>query len=129
MKRVMNMSLALLTSGLIFGCAHDGRGLRMLDEMAEYGDNAPETSELSLGSSGALGEAGKMPKRSEPRIAQVWIYPQRLSEREHFWGAWLSLRIEDEHWDAKPMAEMEQEPPATVPKGAHLPVKRKKKAP
>jgi hypothetical protein len=101
----------------------------MLNDRSEYEDNAPESSELNLGSSGALGEAGKMPKRLEPRIAQVWIYPQRLSEREHFWGAWLSLRIEDDHWEAKSMTIQEQEPPVIVPKGAHLVVKRKKRSP
>ena len=127
MKLVMNMSLALWTSVFLYGCAHDGPGLRMLDERSEYGDGAPETSELSLGSGAALGEAGKLPARSEPRIAQVWIYPQRLSDREHFWGAWLSLRLEDDHWEAKPMYQQEQEPPTTVPKG-RTPLKRKKKS-
>jgi hypothetical protein len=87
----------------------------MMDERASYSDNAPETSELNLSSSQAIGEEGKLLARPEPRVAQVWIYPQRLSDHEHFWGAWLSLRLEDHHWEAASSAMFEQASPLSRP--------------
>lgn len=114
--RAMRMSLAFLTSLLAFSCAHDEPTLRMMSDRAEYGDEAPETSDLNLGASGALGEVGQLAPRAEPRVAQVWVYPQRLSNREHFWGAWISLRLEDEHWEARSPEKLEQAPPAARPK-------------
>ena len=124
----MRMSLAFSTSLLLFGCAHEGPGLRMMNDRAEYNDEAPETSELNLGASGGLGEAGSLKPRPEPRVAQVWVYPQRLSNREHFWGAWISLRLEDEHWEAKSPDKFEQPPPAARPKDdGKSPHRRQKK--
>jgi len=98
----------------------------MMNERAEYSDEAPETSELNLQASAALGEEGQLAVPPEPRVALVWIHPQRLSDREHFWGAWLSLRLEDEHWEAKSSSDLEQDSPATKPKDGKMHVKKRK---
>ena len=126
MMHAMRMCLVFSTSLFIFGCAHDGPGLRMMNERAEYSDEAPETSELNLQASAALGEEGQLAVRPEPRVALVWIHPQRLSDREHFWGAWLSLRLEDEHWEAKSSSDLEQDSPASKPKDGKMRVKKRK---
>ena len=112
----IRMSLAFLTSLNLFGCAHDGPGLRMMNDRAEYGDEAAETSELNLEVSGALGEEGQLRERPEPRVAQIWVHPQRISNREHFWGAWISLRLEDEQWEAHSLDKFEQRAPKSSPK-------------
>lgn len=126
MTHVIRMSLAFSISMALFGCAHDGPGLRMMNDRAEYSDEAPETSELNLESSTALGEEGKLLARPEPRIAEVWIYPQRLSDREYFWGAWMSLRLEDEQWEGNSMIHREPSPPTARPKNGS-PYKKKAK--
>lgn len=124
----MRTSLAFLTSLMLFGCAHDGPGLRLMNERAEYDNEAPETSELNLSASGALGDSESPQPRPEPRVAQVWIHPQRLSNHEHFWGAWISLRLEEEHWEAKSLDKFEQQAPLGKPKDdGRTPQRRSKK--
>lgn len=115
MTHAMRMSLVFLINAVLFGCAHDDPQ-RLMNERAEYEDEAPETSELNLSVSGAIGEAGKLPPRPEPRIAHVWVHPQRISEREHFWGAWVSLRLEDENWSAASASAMEPAEPQKAAK-------------
>jgi len=100
----------------------------MMNERAQYADEAPETSELNLSTSGALGEAGKLPPRPEPRVALVWVYPQRLSENEHFWGAWVSLRLDDDHWEAKTASKLEPAAPSNPRKVKKHPPKKKPKS-
>lgn len=113
---VIRMSLVFFSSLCQFGCAHDGPGLRMMNDRAEYDDLVPETSELNLEFSGALGEAGQLKQRPEPRVAQIWVHPQRISNREHFWGAWISVRLEDEQWEAQSLDQFEQAAPKSRPK-------------
>jgi len=122
------MLLAFLTSFLLLaGCAHDGPTLRLMNDRAEYEDEATETSELNLGSSGALGEVGKLKARPEPRVAHIWVHPQRISGREHFWGAWISLNLEDDHWEAKTLDRFEQAQPTAKPKDDGKTKRRQKK--
>ena len=127
MTHALRMSLAFLTSAvLLSGCAHDDPQ-RMMNERAEYEDEAPETSDLNLSVSGALGEPGKLPPRPEPRIANVWVHPQRISEREHFWGAWVSLRLEDDQWNAASAKAMEPAEPQKAARTKMRPLAPKKK--
>lgn len=126
MTHALRTSLAFLSSAVLFGCARD-EPQRMMNERAEYEDEAPETSELNLGVSGALGEEGKLPPRPEPRIAHVWVYPQRISDREHFWGAWVSLRLEADQWSAATASALEPAEPQKATKPKKHPSASKKK--
>lgn len=124
---VLRMSLAFLTSLVLVSCAHDGPTLSLLNERAEYGDEAPETSELNLGSSGALGEVGSPNARPEPRVAHIWVHKQPISAREQFWGAWVSLNLEDDYWEAKTFDRFEQPQPMARPKDDGKTPKRRPK--
>lgn len=125
---VTRMLLVFLTSLALFGCAHDGPGIKMMEERAEYADDAPEASELNLSVSGALGEAGNLGNRPEPRVAQIWVSPQRISSREHFWGTWVSLCLEGECWQARSLDKFEQPAPMVRPKdGGQSPKRRRSK--
>lgn len=112
----MRMSLAFLTSLVLVSCAHDEPTLRLMNDRAEYTDEAPETSELNIESSGALGEAGSLGARPEPRVAHIWFSPQRISAREHFWGAWVSLNLDEDHFEARTLDRFEQPQPVAKPK-------------
>ncbi len=78
-------------------------------------DEAAETTELNLGTTNALNEAGSIRPRPEPKVAMVWLHLQRISEREHFWGAWVSLRLEDKHWESATVDQYESEPSSSRP--------------
>lgn len=111
MTRVTRMSLAFSISAFSMSCSH-GPSLRMMNERAEYADDAPESSELNLEASKALGEEGDLASEPAPRIAQVWVYPQRLSRSEYFRGAWISLRVDGDDLDLDPneQARAENDP-------------------
>ena len=116
MTHAKRMLAAFLTSAFWVACAHDEPDQRMMHERAAYVDDAPEATELKLATSAAVAEDGKLLPRPEPRIAEVWVYPQRLSNHEYFWGAWVSLRLEDEQWEAGSMTQHEPARPRTRPK-------------
>lgn len=119
--------LVFLTSAALAGCAHDEPGLKLMNERSEYQDEAPETSELNLGSSEALGNEGNPKPRPEPRVAMIWVHPQKISDREQFWGAWVSLRLEGENWESATNAELEPGRGPATPKDNALPVRKRKK--
>lgn len=96
-SHILLASLTSIACGLS-GCVHDEPTLKMMNERAEYQDEAAESSDLSLGSTETINEEGQKKQRPEPRIAMIWVHPQRISEREQFWGGWLSLRLEQEYW-------------------------------
>lgn len=118
MTHARRMSVVFLTSVLWFGCAHDEPLQRTMHERADYEAALPEAATLNLQSSAAVAADGKFLARPEPRIAEVWVYPQRLSENEYFWGAWVSIRLEDEQWEAQSMTQREPSSPKKRPKNA-----------
>ncbi len=126
MMHVIRILLAFSTSVIIVSCAHDGPGLRVMNERSEYADDAPESTTLNLGTADAVSEIGGGKPRPEPRVAQIWVHPQRLSDREQFWGAWITLRLEGENWQAETATALEPEDVATKPKDHATRIKKQK---
>lgn len=127
MTHAKRMLAAFLTSLLWVACAHNEPAQRMMHERAAYADDAPEATDLNLASSAAVAGAGKLLPRPEPRVAEVWVYPQRLSNHEYFWGAWVSLRLEDEQWESGSITQHEPTRPSARPKNSWSTHKKSKR--
>ena len=78
------------------GCVSRAPSLRMLDTRAGYNDN-PDDEEVALYQKGKHAQDTVL-KRSGPRVAKVYIFPHELPTKDYFWGAYVSLLIEQDQW-------------------------------
>jgi len=75
----------------------------MLEVRADYdGKDKNEASELKLGDNLALHDTGGVPPvRTTPKTAQIWIFPHETPSKEYFWGGWISVVVEGDHWEVE----------------------------
>lgn len=105
MKASIRTSAAWLTSLLSItlpGCAMNrADSLRMLDRRADY-DSPTSAGRLSLKEGdGNNGLPGKIPVRSQPKVAEVWIHAHEMASHDYFWGGWMSVVVEPDQWEMK----------------------------
>ena len=91
----------------------------MLDERAKYERTGPEGQTIKLGAPGAVSINGKIPERTKPKVAHIWIHPHDMGSEGYFWGGWLSVIIEKDTWTFSPSISRLQ------PFSPKKPVKRK----
>jgi hypothetical protein len=72
--------------------------LRMLDERAAY-ESDSEPHRVSIEERGIDGfKHSPVPTRSRARVAAVYAHPHEMPNHDYFWGSWLSLVVEEDHW-------------------------------
>ena len=99
MMRSLMLPVYLSSIILAVSCAHDDTpSLRMLDARADYQASEPEAQTLALATA-AKDEGSNAPVRLPPKIANIWMHAHETSEREYFWGGWLSVVVAGESWD------------------------------
>ena len=90
---------AVLTISLISGCGSMNRAdsNNMLESRSAY--RADGLSELSLNERGVEGfKEHPTPTRTRAKIAAVYVHPHEMPNHDYFWGAWLSVVIDEDHW-------------------------------
>jgi hypothetical protein len=70
------------------GCAHRAPTKRMLDHRAGYDVDIADAENLLPDSN-----------RKVVKSAVAWIHPNRLPSGDQFWGAWISIKIDEPGWN------------------------------
>lgn len=87
----------LLISLLISACSlNRAASLRMLDERAQYEGLAPVPNLTEGGLEGFRGRP--TPARTRTRVAMVRVHPHELPNHDYFWGGWISVLVDPDHW-------------------------------
>ena len=89
--------LALPTSFLV-GCASSDRNL--MEERAGYDIRTPP---MLLPQEKNGKPVAYMPVRVPKRVTLAWLHGHELPNRDYFQGGWLSLLVNDETWEMKPV--------------------------
>lgn len=77
------------------GCMNRAPSLRMLDARARYTSESKDAATLQLMVSP---QDGAVPVKSEPQVRKVWIHPFEMETGDYFWGGYMSLVTEGDHW-------------------------------
>ena len=85
MRAYTAMLLALLIS--LTACVHRAPSERMLDYRAGYDMDIIQGETLVRDSS-----------RRTVKSVIAWVHPERLPSGDHFWGAWVSVKIDEPGW-------------------------------
>ena len=117
MKKIsQSLIVCLISGGLAPSCIHRADSQQMLEVRADYeGRERDEARALSLGGTGAVKDGVKMPVRSAPKTAHVWIFPHETPNREYFWGGWISVVIEGDKWEFDQPPQPRAGRPASTP--------------
>lgn len=89
--------LALLTSFAV-GCASSDKNL--MEERAGYDIRTPP---MLLPQEKNGKPVAYMPVRVPKRVTLAWLHGHELPNRDYFQGGWLSLLVNDETWEMKPV--------------------------
>jgi hypothetical protein len=96
MKHLFILVLTLMA----VGCLHRAESENLLEARADYlGKEKAEASALKLSSAEIKRNAVTgAPVRTPPKVAHIWIYPHETPNKEYFWGGWISVVVEGDHW-------------------------------
>jgi len=103
MKAFTPILLAFLSS-IVSGCATK-KGPSLLEERAGYAAAPPA---MSLAGNR---NARYVPTRVPEKVIVAWLHAKELPSKDYFWGAWLSVVVEQETWEVKPVQMTGNQPP------------------
>lgn len=89
--------LALLTSNII-GCSTNPKNY--LEERAAYDLRTPP---MLLPNEKNGKPIAYMPVRVPKRVVLAWLHGHEMPSKDYFQGAWISLVVNDESWEMKPI--------------------------
>ncbi len=120
MKKISRSLIVCLTSvGVVSACMNRAESKQMLELRADYeGHEREEAQSLSLGVPNKGHGGVKMPSRTAPKTAHVWIFPHETPNREYFWGGWISLVIEGDKWEFDHPPQSAEPRPGAVSKSS-----------
>ncbi len=123
MRKIIPLLIVCLTSIGPVACLHRADSLRMLEVRADYDEKEQqEIGQLKLADGqkpNATVDNG--PLRSAPKTAHIWIFPHETPSKEYFWGGWISVVVEGDHWQIESPLSAAPE----IPNGIKSPVKTK----
>lgn len=89
--------LLAFCSLFLVSCASRAPSLNMLEERADYESSDPQQMRFYQAGSDGFTQS-KVPVRSAAKVSAIYIYPHELPDHSYFWGAWLSVVTEKDHW-------------------------------
>ena len=92
----INILVVLLSSLIFSACSSKQPKFEVLDERAGYQSHRPALSQIDKNSS-------NHPSRSDAELVSVYMHPHEMPSGDYFLGAWLSLVVQGEHWNAEKM--------------------------
>ena len=79
--------------------------LNMLEVRADYDDKAQLDDALDTADALPL-----EPKRSEARVADIWIHPHELPTGDYFRGGWIRTLVEAPRWEINKSMQAQGKP-------------------